>query len=85
LQGDVSFAWWTEGASAAAGRDYIDWGRRAEQIPAGRSSITLLVPIVSDPTRRGRSRVFHVVIGDAGGGAELGDTARAAVLMPGGG
>jgi serine/threonine protein kinase len=85
LQGDVSFAWWTEGASAAAGRDYIDWGRRAEQIPAGRSSITLLVPIVSDATRRGRSRVFYIAIGDAGGGAAVGDTARAAVLMPGGG
>lgn len=85
LQGDVSFAWWTESASAAAGRDYVDWGRRAEQIPAGHNSITLLVPIVSDATRRGQSRVFYVAIGDTGGGAELGDTARAAVLMPGGG
>jgi serine/threonine protein kinase len=83
LQGDVSFVWWTESASARPERDYIDWGRRAEQIPAGRSSVTLLVPIVSDALRR-ESRVFYVGIGAAGGGAELGDNARAAILMPGG-
>jgi len=28
--------------------------------------------------------MFYVAIGDAGGGAHLGGTARAAVLMPGG-
>ena len=84
LQGDVSFVWWTEAASAAASRDYIDWGRRAEQIPAGHNSVTLLVPIVSDAARR-ESRLFYVMIGAAGGGAELGSNARAAVLMPGGG
>ena len=83
LQGDVSFVWWTEEASARADRDYVDWGRRAEQIPAGHSSVTLLVPIVSDLART-ESRVFYVALGTAGGGAALGDNARAAILMPGG-
>jgi serine/threonine protein kinase len=83
LRGDVSFVWWTESASARPERDYIDWGRRAEQIPAGRSSVTLLIPIVSDALRR-ESRLFYVAIGAGGGSAELGDNARAAILMPGG-
>ena len=82
LQGDVSFVWWTQGSSATPDRDYVDWGRRAEQIPSGRSSITLLVPVVSDATRT-ESRVFYVSIGEAGGSAELGENAQAAVLMPG--
>ena len=46
--------------------------------------MTLLVPIVSDATRS-QSRVFYVAIGETGGGAELGDNERAAILMPGGG
>lgn len=84
LQGDVSFVWWTEAASAKPDRDFIAWGRRAEQIPAGHATVTLLVPIVSDATRS-QSRVFYVAIGETGGGAELGDNERAAILMPGGG
>ena len=83
LQGDVSFVWSTEGASAQPERDFIASGPRAEQIPAGVSSVTLLVPIVSDGTRT-ESRVFYVSIGEPGGGAELGPNARASVLVTGG-
>ncbi len=83
LQGDVSFVWSTEGASAQPERDFIASGPRAEQIPAGVSSVTLLVPIVSDVTRT-ESRVFYVSIGAPGGGAELGSNARASVLVTGG-
>ena len=83
LQGDVSFVWSTEGASAQPERDFIASGPRAQQIPAGVSSVTLLVPIVSDGTRT-ESRVFYVSIGEPGGGAELGPNARASVLVTGG-
>ena len=83
LQGDVSFVWSTEAASAQPERDFIASGPRAEQIPAGVSSVTLLVPIVSDGTRT-ESRVFYVSIGEPGGGAELGPNARASVLVTGG-
>ena len=83
LQGDVSFVWSTEGASARPERDFIASGPRAEQIPAGTSSVTLLVPIVSDGTRN-ESRVFYVTVGEPGGGAELGPNVRASVLVTGG-
>jgi hypothetical protein len=83
LDADVSFVWWTEAASAKADRDFISWGRRSEQIPAGRDSATLLVPIVSDATRHD-SRVFYVIIGEPGGSAELGGNYRASVLLAGG-
>ncbi len=84
LRGDVSFVWSTESASALPERDFIASGPRAEQMPAGVSSVTLLVPIVSDATRSD-SRVFYVRITEPGGGAELGTNSRAAVLVAGGG
>lgn len=84
LRGDVSFVWSTESASALPERDFIASGPRAEQMPAGVSSVTLLVPIVSDATRSD-SRVFYVSITEPGGGAELGTNSRAAVLVAGGG
>ena len=83
LQGDVSFVWSTESASAQSERDFVASGPRAEQMPAGVNSVTLLVPIVSDATRT-ESRVFYVTIGEPGGGAELGPNARASVLVAGG-
>jgi len=83
LHGDVSFVWSTESASARENRDFVGWIHRAEQIPAGTSSVTLLVPIINDATRQD-SRVFYVNISEAGGGAELGATARASILMTGG-
>ncbi len=84
LRGDVSFLWSTESASALPERDFIPSGPRAEQMPAGVSSVTLLVLIVGDATRRD-SRVFYVTIAEPGGGAALGANSRAAVLVAGGG
>jgi hypothetical protein len=83
LLGDVSFVWATEGASAQAERDFVASGPRAEQIPAGVSSVTLLVPIISDAARI-ESRVFYVTIAEPGGGAALGANTRASVLVAGG-
>ena len=83
LLGDVSFVWSTEAASAQPERDFVASGPRAEQIPAGTSSVTLLVPIISDAARS-ESRVFYVTIAEPGGGAELGANTRASVLVAGG-
>lgn len=84
LRGDAGFVWWTEGASATANVDFIDWGQRAERVPAGRSSVTLLVPIIKDTTRS-TSRTFNVFIDGANGVSKLGGITHATVLLPGSG
>jgi len=78
--GELGFTWWTENGSAVADVDYVAWGKRAEKIPAGRSSVTLLVPIINDSTRTA-PRQFQVVIGRAGNGAPLGATTHATVQL----
>ena len=80
---DLDFVWWTENATAVADVDYVTWGHRTEKIPAGRSSVTLLVPIINDSTRAAPRR-FQVVIGSADHGARLGATTRATVQLSGG-
>jgi hypothetical protein len=77
----VSFNWWTESATALADVDYIAWGHRSERIAAGRSSVTLLVPIVNDATRTA-SRSFIVILSDFKG-ARPGATRRATVELAG--
>ena len=59
--GDVSFSWWTEGASARPDVDYASLGRRIEHIPAGTDKITVYVPIISNPLRNPLSR-FYVAL-----------------------
>ena len=83
LQGEVSFSWWTENATAQADVDYIAWGHRSERIPAGRSSVTLLVPIINDATRTA-ARSFSVIRADIKG-ARPAATIRATVQLAGGG
>jgi Protein kinase domain len=81
-RGEARFVWWTENASAMADQDYVAWGRRVERIPSGQGSVTLLVPIIKDPTRN-TARRFYILIGEAGDGARIGGTTRAAILLPG--
>jgi len=83
LQGEVSFSWWTENASALADVDFIAWGHRNEKIAAGRSSVTLLVPIINDATRTA-ARSFSVILADIKG-ARPAATIRATVQLAGGG
>jgi hypothetical protein len=83
-RGEVHFAWRTENASASADLDFVAWGRRVERIPAGQSTVTLLVPIIKDATRNS-ARTFYVIIEAAGDDAKLGGNTRAAVLLPGAG
>jgi hypothetical protein len=78
--GDISFSWWTEGASARPDVDYASLGRRIERIPAGTDKITVYVPIISNPQRNPLSR-FYVALGDADASAAATPNARASVTI----
>jgi hypothetical protein len=78
--GDVSFSWWTEGASARPDVDYASLGRRIERIPAGTDKITVYVPIISNPLRNPLSR-FYVALGDSDSSAAAAPNARASVTI----
>ena len=82
LRGDVAFTWWTESGTARAGRDFMPVKSEVEHIPEGTSSITLLIPIVVDPTRRD-SRSFYVVIDEPSDNAALGPRTLTMVTLPG--
>ncbi len=79
---EARFVWWTENASASADQDYVAWGRRVQRIPAGQGSVTLLVPIIKDPTRNS-ARKFYVLIAEDGDGGRVSGLTRAAILLPG--
>jgi len=82
LSRKLKFVWWTENASAVADIDYISWGHRTESVPAGQSSVTLLVPIINDSTRKAPRR-FQVVISSPDDGARLGAVTHATVQVTG--
>jgi serine/threonine protein kinase len=77
---DVSFSWWTEGASARPDVDYASLGRRIERIPAGTDKITVYVPIISNPQRNPLSR-FYVALGDPDASPAAAPNARASVTI----
>jgi hypothetical protein len=81
-EGDMSFIWWTEAASAQPDVDYAELGRRIEKIPSGTDRITLFVPIISNPQRGEPSR-FYVALADTGGGGDgsFAPDTRAAVTI----
>lgn len=78
--GDASFVWWTQPSSARSSEDYVGTRARVVDIPDGKKSMTLQVPILANPQRR-HIDMFYVVIGNAEGGAELGAIRRAAVFI----
>jgi len=82
LHRKLDFVWWTNNASAIADVDYISWGRRTASVPAGQSSVTLLVPIINDSTRTGPRR-FQVDISSPDDGARLGANTHATVQVSG--
>jgi hypothetical protein len=79
---DARFVWWTQSSGAKSSADYIGTRRKLAAVPNGTASLTLQVPILSNPQRR-HIEMFYVVIGKADGGADLGSIRRAAVfIMP---
>ena len=81
-RGDVSFTWWTESGTARPGEDYVAVAPRVAHIADSRTSVSLLVPVVVDSTRR-QSRNFYVVIDEASRGASLGARTVTMVTVPG--
>jgi Protein kinase domain len=77
---DVSFTWWTEGASARPDVDYAPLGRRVETIPSGSDKITVFVPIISNPQRT-RPSQFYVALGSGSSSAAEPPSARATVTI----
>jgi hypothetical protein len=75
--GELSFIWWTEGASAQPDVDYAELGQRVDRIPSGADQVTLFVPIISIP-RRDRPSHFYVALAAAGNGSAA---ERAAVTI----
>jgi hypothetical protein len=76
-----SFEWWTEGASARAGIDFIAQNRTTKFFPTGRLWTKLFVRIVPNAERT-HIETFYVNIAQPGGGSKLGTVARAAILIP---
>ncbi|MGO9513378.1 MAG: protein kinase domain-containing protein [Steroidobacteraceae bacterium] len=71
LHGDASFSWWTESGTAKPEQDFAPVAAHEERIGDGKSAVSLLVPVVADPTRH-QSKSFYVVISDPSPGASLG-------------
>ncbi len=80
LDGPVSFEWWTEAGSGKPDVDYVSTPPTRERIPAGKASVRLLVPLVSDPSRRA-TKSFYVAIGSPSTGGSLGARTRAQVII----
>lgn len=78
--GPISFRWWTVPGSAHVDGDYVPVQPRVEEMAAGQDKATLVVPVVADATRR-RTEYFEVQIADPEGGAQLGENARATVIL----
>jgi hypothetical protein len=76
-----SFEWWTEGASARPGIDFIAQSRTTHIFPKGRLWTKLFVRIVPNAERT-HNQSFYVDITQPGTGSKLGAVARAAILIP---
>jgi len=81
LHGDASFSWWTESGTAKPGRDFGAVATHEEHIEAGKSTLNLFIPVVSDSTRR-EPKSFYVVISDPSPGASLGARTLTMVTIP---
>jgi serine/threonine protein kinase len=79
--GDTSFVWWTEPATAVPGSDYVPQSRVTQILPKGRNVTSLFIKIIPNASRK-HPAVFYVAIGDPSNGATLGRVARTAILLP---
>src|SRR5262249_37536194 len=80
-RGDVPFVWWTEEASAKPDVDYAPLGR-AELIPNGARTVTIFVPIISNPLRQ-QSTQFYVALSQQRSGERTQVSARTTVRIAG--
>lgn len=76
----VKFRWSLRGNSAEQGSDFAGIGPGTEEIPAGQSTATLTIPLVSDAVVE-NTEVFLVEIEPAQSGVTLGERSHAAVIV----
>jgi hypothetical protein len=76
----VTFRWSLRGNSAEQGTDFAGIGPGTETIPAGASTATLTIPLVSDAVVE-NTEVFLVEIEPAQSGVTLGERSHAAVIV----
>jgi serine/threonine protein kinase len=81
LNSDTPFVWWTEGASAKPGIDYVQQGKATQSFLKGRNSTSFFVKLVPGASRT-QPEVFYIAIAAAGRGASSGQVARSAVWLP---
>jgi serine/threonine protein kinase len=81
LRGGAAFKWWTESGTAKPTMDFTPASPRVEEIPSGRNSIALSIPVSDRPRTQARS--FYVVIDQTESGASLGGrTLTMVTLLP---
>jgi serine/threonine protein kinase len=81
LRGAADFKWWTESGTAKPAMDFTPATPRVEEIPNGRNSVTLTIPVSNRP--RSQARSFYVVIDQTESGATLGArTLTMVTLLP---
>ena len=80
VTGDAPFVWWTEGASAKPGIDYVNQPKATQHFSAGKGSTSVFVKLL--PRAPGNSAgVFYVAV--AGGGEkDLQHVTHTAVHLP---
>jgi serine/threonine protein kinase len=81
LGSDAPFVWWTEGASAKPGIDYVHQGKAIQSFPKGKNSTSFFVKLVPTASRT-QPEVFYIAITGVGRGASSGQIERAAVWLP---
>ena len=79
-QQPVTFRWNLRSNSAEQGTDFAGIGPGTETIPAGASTVTLTIPLVSDAIVE-NTEVFLVEIEPAQSGVTLGERSHAAVIV----
>ena len=81
LRGEAGFKWWTESGTAKPAMDFTPATPRLEEIPNGRNSVILSIPVSNRP--RSQARSFYVVIDQTESGATLGArTLTMVTLLP---
>jgi hypothetical protein len=80
LRSAASFQWTLLPNSAVAGDDFAGIGPGVEQFKPGTNSVTLTIPLVSDAIKEA-TELFLVELRPVDNSTELGDLARAAVLI----
>jgi hypothetical protein len=85
-EGELSFVWWTEAASAEPDVDYASLGARTEHMASGQDKMTVYIPIISNPLRT-QTTQFHVALVDGSSHRLDGNaqSTRATVTIQGGG